>query len=89
MEALAAGKVCVASDATGADDVLVDGSSAFVVPQGDATALATALRRALSLSDDERQRMQAAAQQQAEALDWGPIAERHAAFLLDPFRPRR
>jgi glycosyltransferase involved in cell wall biosynthesis len=85
MEALAAGRVCVASDATGADDVLRDGESGFVVPQKDSVALATALRRGLSLDDDARARLGERARQAAAALDWPGIAERHFAHLLQPF----
>jgi len=85
MEALAAGRVCVASDATGADDVLKDGESGFVVPQKDSDALATTLRRALSLDDAARTTMAARARQAAAALDWASIAERHYTHLLGPW----
>ena len=84
MEALAAGRVCVASDATGADGVLRDGDSGFIVPQQDAAALALALQRALYLDDDARRRLGAAARLAAQGLDWRVIAERHHAFLLAP-----
>ncbi len=87
MEALAAGRVCVASDATGADGVLSDGDSGFIVPQQDAAALALALQRALNLDDDARRRLGAAARLAAQGLDWRVIAERHHAFLLAPLAP--
>lgn len=87
MEALAAGRICVASDATGADDVLKDGDSGFVVPQQDVGALAAALQRALDLDDDDRRRMGEGARLAARGLDWRVIAERHYGFLLAPFAP--
>jgi glycosyltransferase involved in cell wall biosynthesis len=79
--ALAAGKPCVASDATGAD-LLVDGVNGFVVPAGDTSALAAALARALALPHGARAAMATAARQSAAALDWAPIARRHIAHLF-------
>lgn len=85
MEALAAGKVCLASDATGADSVLRDGESGFVVPQQDVGALTAGLRRALTLDDDGRMALATAAQAAARRLDWAHIAAEHLAFLITPF----
>lgn len=51
LEAAAAGKPVVASDATGAVDAVVEGVTGFTIPVGDAGALADALRRLLEDRD--------------------------------------
>ena len=48
VEAAAAGKPVVTTDVAGAADTIVDGVTGYVVPIGDATALAGALRRILA-----------------------------------------
>jgi glycosyltransferase involved in cell wall biosynthesis len=88
LEALAAGRVCVATDATHADGVVSDGVSGYLVPQRDTTALATALDRALAMSDSERQSMVDAARTHVADLNWAAVARQHYAFLLEPFEPR-
>ncbi len=87
MEALAAGRPLVASDATGADSVLAHGESGFVVPQRDSAALAVALSQCLGLGPAAQEALAQRAQQAARDLDWAVIAERHHAFLLAPFAP--
>jgi glycosyltransferase involved in cell wall biosynthesis len=51
LEAAAAGKPVVTTNATGAVDGVVDGLTGFVVPVGDADALADALRRIMDDPD--------------------------------------
>lgn len=48
LEAMAAGKAVVATRSGGAEEVVVDGETGFLVPVGDAGALAGAIDRALS-----------------------------------------
>jgi glycosyltransferase involved in cell wall biosynthesis len=88
MEALAAGKICVATDATHTASVLTDGVSGFLVPQKDGRALAAALIRALALSGEERHALMLRARSAVAGLDWPAIARQHYAFLLEPFEPR-
>lgn len=87
MEALAAGKICVATDAAYAESVLTDGITGFVVPQKDARALALALTRALSLPAQDRQTLLQHARSAVASLDWPVIAKRHHDFLLAPLEP--
>ncbi len=84
MEALAAGKLCIASDATGAEGVLVDGETGFVVPQKDAAALAAKLEHALALDEATREAIAARGRAAVQALDWAEIARRTYDFLLAP-----
>lgn len=89
MEALAAGKVCIASNATGAEGVLVHGDNGFVVPQQDVGALTTALQDALYLDEGGRQDLATRARAAVVALDWAVIARRTYDFLLAPFSSDR
>jgi glycosyltransferase involved in cell wall biosynthesis len=84
MEALAAGKTCVATDAAYAESILSDGVTGFVVPQKDAPALARALARALSLPAQDRQALLQRARSAIANLDWPVIAKQHHEFLLAP-----
>ncbi len=47
-EAMAAGTIVVASDHSGLPELITDGQTGFLFPEGDAAALAAAVRRALS-----------------------------------------
>lgn len=59
-EAQATGAIAVGTAHGGACETIRDGETGFLVPPGDAAALAAALDRALSLAPDERRRISAA-----------------------------
>lgn len=61
VEAMQHGAVVVCSTGAGASDLIEDGVNGFTFPAGEASALATALRRVLALSPHERERVSAAA----------------------------
>ncbi len=74
LEGLASGTAVVASRVAGMLDVAGDGSTALLVPEGDAEALATALVELL-LDDERRQRLGDAARQLAMSrLSWDQAA---------------
>lgn len=81
-EAMQQGAVVVCSDGAGAFDLIEDGESGFVVPAGDAAALAEALSRAANLSEAERDKLgQAARRIVAERLNPDRVAaERESLF---------
>jgi glycosyltransferase involved in cell wall biosynthesis len=81
LEALAAGKLCVATDASGAADVL-QGGDALLVPQKDAAALATAIARAVRMTPEERRAMGARARATVRRYDWDTIAREHVRHLF-------
>ncbi|MBM4196667.1 MAG: glycosyltransferase [Gammaproteobacteria bacterium] len=85
LEALAAGLPCVATDASGAEELLADGVSGFIVPQRDPQALAEAMLRALTLGEAERAAVTGAARTIAERCDWPAIAAAHFRHLIAPF----
>ena len=82
LEGMAAGKYCIASDASGADDVMTDGEDGIIVPAADVTALARALSHALLLDPATREAMGKRAGLRAAEFDWPRIAERHVRHLF-------
>ncbi len=79
-EAFAAGTPVVASDIPGYRDVVRNGVEGLLVPQGDARALAEALRT-LALDRPRRLTMAAAARRRAERYAWPLVA----AEVLDAY----
>lgn len=57
IEAMAAGRVVVASDTGGTAEMIEDGVSGLLFRAGSATSLAETLTRALALSEDDREEM--------------------------------
>jgi glycosyltransferase involved in cell wall biosynthesis len=57
LQAMACGRVAVASDVGGIGEYLRDGENGFLVPPGDAPALGRALTKALGLAGHEREEM--------------------------------
>jgi glycosyltransferase involved in cell wall biosynthesis len=82
LEGLSAGRICIATDASGADDILSDGVDGFLVSQRDAGALAATLGRALDLAPEEARAMSARARQRALEFDWAAVAEAHYRHLI-------
>ena len=82
LEGLAAGQLCIASDASGADEVLTDGEDGFLVPAGDAAALVAALGTVLALDPMAREAISERALGRAQAFDWPVIAQAHYKHLL-------
>lgn len=82
LEAMAAGRLCVATDASGAGDVITDGENGFLVPARDSEALASRLRVVLSLDLPARERISARARESMVALQWPLLARRHLEFLF-------
>ena len=83
MEGLAAGKVCIATNESGADDIIEDGKDGFLIPQKDVQALEKALIKALELTAKKRDALQAAAQGTAQQFEWTAIAKQHYEHLFD------
>lgn len=54
VEAMAMGKLCIASDLGAPRETIKPGETGLLVPAGDAVALAGALRGALSMTEDQR-----------------------------------
>ena len=81
-EAFAHGTPVVASNIAGYADVVRDGVDGVLVPPGDGTAVAAALRD-LALDPERRRRMGAAAQQHAGRYAWPHVADEVLAAYED------
>lgn len=83
MEGMRAGKICIATNESGADDIITDKRDGFLVPQKDTSALHQALVSAFTMSKQRKQRMQQRARKTAEQFDWPRVAEAHYRFLFE------
>lgn len=83
LEGLTAGKICIATNESGADAVIRNGWNGWLVPQKDVDALAAALKRALDLQPGERRVMREAARSALDLFNWGTIAQRHYDCLFE------
>ena len=75
VEAMAAGVPVVASDIAGYREVVRDGVDGLLVPPGDPSALAAAIRRVLS-EPELAATLKAAGRSRAEAFSWQVVAPR-------------
>jgi len=66
LQAMATGKVVISTAAGGIPEYLIDGKNGFLVPTGDADALARAMERALKLSPADYRRLSLEAQKTAQ-----------------------
>jgi glycosyltransferase involved in cell wall biosynthesis len=85
LEQLAYGKPTIATDASNAGEVVASGVDALVIPSADAGAIAAALTDVLGWDPARRAAVSDAARRTAERFAWPSVAERTAAFLLDPY----
>jgi glycosyltransferase involved in cell wall biosynthesis len=86
LEGMAAGCVCVATDVSGADDVLTDGVEGFLVagssPRTLSAQLAATIARVLDMSPLDRDAVAARAAARAQDFDWVVIARQHVDHLF-------
>lgn len=82
LEGLAAGKLCIATDESGADDIIADGGNGFMVKGGDTPALAKSLEKVIALDDKERQNVQSNALKLSKNFSWEVIANKHLDLLF-------
>ena len=68
LEAMALGVPIVATDRSSLEEVVLDGATGWVIPNGDAGELAAAMGRLLTLEDAERARMSRRSLEHAQAL---------------------
>ena len=84
LEALASGLPVIATEESGALDLIADGREGYIVPAGDAEALRQALQRAICRRAD-LPTMSAAARVRAEQFSWNAYGDRWKT-LLDQVR---
>ena len=83
MESLAAGKVVMASNVSGAEAIMKDGQDGYIFGEKSPDEIADALTRAANLSADERTRIEGASRKLAARFDWGLIAKQHYQIFKD------
>lgn len=81
MEGLAAGKLCLATYVSGADDIASNGKEAVLVKDRDASALAGSIKTIRDMNKNQASEMKKSAQNLAKSLDWSKIAQRHYEFF--------
>lgn len=81
LEGLARGRIAVASDASGAQDLLVDGTSGYLVPAGNADELAQAIVKAMLLCPRQRAQMAVRARAQVSTLSWPRMAAKQLSLF--------
>lgn len=81
MEGLANGLVCIATEESGADNILDDGNDGYLIPQKDTDALADALRLALSLNKTAYQAVSKHALQTSRQFEWPTVAAEHLDYF--------
>lgn len=87
MEALSAGKICIATRESGADDILHNAVDGYLINQRSESEIADSLNTALTMSPKAREHMTAAAQQCAQQFSWDTIAKQHITKLFkEPFQ---
>ncbi|MGZ4407621.1 MAG: glycosyltransferase [Gaiellaceae bacterium] len=89
LNAMALGKIVVATDSPGARDLLEDGTSGFIVPPGDAEAMENTLRHVLDTGhEEELDRVRRAARNLArEAFSPESYVERLLDVALQALEP--
>jgi len=80
LEAMAAGRPCVATAVGGTPEVLEDGATGWLVPAGSPEALAAALEEALARPEEALRRGAAARRAMRERHSIGAMARAHESF---------
>ena len=83
MEALAAGKICIVTDVSGADDVIENNISGFLIRQKSAEAILKALSHIQELSQKEKDIIAGNAIRKSRMFNWDNIAKRHVDHLFN------
>jgi len=83
LEGLAAGKICVATCESGADDIMENKVNGFLIPQKDTEALIAALHTTLDLDFENKVRMRDEALKTALKFSWHNLAARYYEILFE------
>jgi glycosyltransferase involved in cell wall biosynthesis len=88
IEAMAAGLPVITSDSPGCRDVVRHNLDGVVVPPGDASAFAAAMRM-LATAPDRRRHLSECSLARAAEFDWGSVVDRYVALYRQVLvRPR-
>ena len=87
LEAMAAGKAVIASRTGGVPEIVLENETGLLVPPGEVTPLAHALRT-LAEDDTLRQKLGDAGRVRAEHFDWKAIADQYVAVYSQILKSR-
>lgn len=82
MEGLAAGRLCVATDVSGADDILEHGVDGFLIRPESSNDILSSLLEIRNLDEATRRRIADSAVSKSKQFDWIPIIEQHVQHLF-------
>ncbi|ALP51780.1 hypothetical protein Tel_00725 [Candidatus Tenderia electrophaga] len=82
MECLAAGKIVLSSNVTGAEKVINEYNAGFVFPEKSAASLASLLENVLTLDQSRKNKLQTNAKRLALNYDWRTISQQHYSIFL-------
>jgi len=85
MEGIAAGKIVIASDTTGAQESLTNGKDGYIFAQHDVDELVKLLRTAAELTPSKRASIQTAARALADNFSWPKVAADQYTVLKDAY----
>lgn len=77
MEAMATGKICIATDASGADDIVESGRDGFLIEQKSSTDIYQTMVTIDKMSEQEKRQMALSAKQKSKYFDWQNIVKQH------------
>ncbi|MGD8373710.1 MAG: glycosyltransferase [Candidatus Woesebacteria bacterium] len=77
MESLAAGKIVMTTDVSGAEDVIKSGVDGFIFKQKSSKEIKNAIENFSSMISGDKQKMQQNAKKLAQQFDWATIADKH------------
>jgi glycosyltransferase involved in cell wall biosynthesis len=84
LEGLAASKICIATNESGADDIIEDGINGFLISQKSVAELEAAISKSLQLIMGERHNeIQDNARSTASRFAWPEIAQQHYKALFE------
>ena len=83
MEGLAAGKLCIATDVSGADGIIESGQDGYLIEQRNSEQIFQLLQKIRMMSDTEKLKVSQKAVLKSKHLDWKNIINQHVAHLFE------
>ncbi len=82
IENMLCGNICLATDDSGAEDIISEDCNGFLVPSNDATAIANKLAEIISSDQDTLSRVSESAQKDTQRLLWSELIRKYNQHLL-------